>query len=210
MDKEKMIVFGIDPGANGFVTMLSGDTAIVKQLPVYFTELKTINKKSGKPKKRSFLNAVGFITLMYRLLATGINLSGIKETDPIKIIVAVEKEHSWSSDGNVQAFSFGANYGAILAVLALWIHAVKDNYNIEVKQIMLSSTEWKQIMGIPRKKKITKTEKNKLVWNGIKKYFDGRVSSKAYDSIGIALAALLPIVGEDLFGNVFTLNVLLV
>lgn len=117
-----MLVVGIDPGVTGAVAIARSRSGNVFDFPLIET---------GTTKKRREISPLALFDLMGKIETLHRNLYGTDQPLPM---VFVERQQTRPTDGKVQAFTSGFNYGVILSVLPLAKFPCK----------IVTSVEWKK------------------------------------------------------------------
>ena len=184
--KHHTLVIGIDPGATGSVAGIYGDQIEITSIPIIKETLKSKNKKSGKFKMRSHLNAPGLHEVIEIMIKNACAHYKVRPFD-LKIFVLIEKVHGIFGDGATQAFGFGEIYGGINAVVRLFQAGWQPYDAFALSSI--TPAKWKKALQVPSGRVMTKSQKNAAMNEIVKTIVKGKIKAANIDAVGIALVA---------------------
>lgn len=157
------LIFAIDPGLDGAVTMARFVSGRLQSLRVY--DMPTVEKAVGRGKARKVRRELDFAGLRDLLAPTP------GETFAEACDAILEEVGAMPSDGAVGAFKFGTCYGGIRGVLAA----------LHIPVTLVRPAEWKRTMRVPADKTAARARASEMlpayVDNWPLKKHDGRAES---------------------------------
>lgn len=172
------LYIGADPGISGGIAIVDGRTGEL----LFAMNTPTMSVQGAGKKRKNVVHA----SMLFSELTERLNSEGVCHD---AVDITVEKVHAMPNQGVSSSFTFGENYGALLAVLD--ILAWKCPFNTSLG--LITPSIWKKYFEIA-KKDLTVTERKGIAIDKATEIF-GEENKQKYWSRkkddGVAEAALL-------------------